>query len=296
MKVKSVFVGLVSLAVSSVANAGGIFVPGTAPQAQARAGAFVAKADDPSALFHNPAGFSKGTGTVIQIGANFLDYEPGDDEQYDVVVLRHVLEHLPDWRGALVEVERVLRPGGLFCASVPRRWPEQICWTLSEGYYKVPGGHLRIFRSRELKREIEHLGFKHYARHWAHALHAPFWWLKCLVGPDRSDHPLVALYHRLLVWDMMKKPKALRLVEKLLNPLMGKSLVPVFRGKRRSGHLSIGWELYGNRAIRQGDWKLLDNGRGGWQLFNLAFKTAILTALTLGIYRFWAKTRIRNYV
>ena len=31
-------------------------------------------------------------------------------------------------------------------------------------------------------------------------------------------------------------------------------------------------------------------------LFNLAFKTALLTALTLGIYRFWAKTRIRKYI
>ncbi|WP_306155622.1 DUF898 family protein [Roseovarius sp. MMSF_3281] len=31
-------------------------------------------------------------------------------------------------------------------------------------------------------------------------------------------------------------------------------------------------------------------------LFSLAFKTAILTALTVGIYRFWAKTRIRKYI
>ncbi|MBT8494346.1 MAG: outer membrane protein transport protein [Deltaproteobacteria bacterium] len=76
MKTKSlVIVGLGSLLVVGTARAGGIFVPGTAPQAQARAGAFVAKADDPSAVFHNPAGFAKGTGTVIQVGANFLDYD-----------------------------------------------------------------------------------------------------------------------------------------------------------------------------------------------------------------------------
>src|SRR6056297_2440509 len=31
-------------------------------------------------------------------------------------------------------------------------------------------------------------------------------------------------------------------------------------------------------------------------LFGLAFKAAILTALTVGIYRFWAKTRIRKYI
>ncbi|MGB7261374.1 MAG: DUF898 family protein [Albidovulum sp.] len=31
-------------------------------------------------------------------------------------------------------------------------------------------------------------------------------------------------------------------------------------------------------------------------LFGLAFKTSLLTMLTLGIYRFWAKTRIRKYI
>lgn len=35
-------------------------------------------------------------------------------------------------------------------------------------------------------------------------------------------------------------------------------------------------------------------GRG--PLFGLAFRTALLTLLTLGIYRFWAKTRIRKYI
>jgi long-chain fatty acid transport protein len=63
--------GTVALATSS--HAGGIFVPGAGPQAQARAGAFVAKADDPSAIYHNPAGFAKGEGTVILLGANLVD-------------------------------------------------------------------------------------------------------------------------------------------------------------------------------------------------------------------------------
>ncbi|MEM6340053.1 MAG: DUF898 family protein, partial [Pseudomonadota bacterium] len=34
----------------------------------------------------------------------------------------------------------------------------------------------------------------------------------------------------------------------------------------------------------------------GWPLFTLYLKTAFLTLITLGIYRFWAKTRIRKYV
>ena len=62
-------------------------------------------------------------------------------------------------------------------------------------------------------------------RHYAHALHAPYWWIKCAVGVGNDDHPLVKAYHRLLVWDIMKRPRATRWAERALNPVLGKSLV-----------------------------------------------------------------------
>jgi ubiquinone/menaquinone biosynthesis C-methylase UbiE len=154
---------------------------------------------------------------------------PFADNTFDKVICSEVLEHIPDYQAALAEIERVLKPGGLFCASVPRRWPEKICWALSDGYYKVPGGHLRIFRSRELRGEIERLGFSHYHRHWAHALHAPFWWLKCLFWNNQDSNWLVNQYHRLLVWDIMEQPALTRRLEKMMNPVMGKSVVMYFR-------------------------------------------------------------------
>ena len=154
---------------------------------------------------------------------------PFADNSFDKVICSEVLEHIDDYQAALREIERVLKPGGLFCASVPRRWPEQICWALSEGYYQTPGGHLRIFRSSQLRGEIERLGFDHYHRHWAHALHAPFWWLQCLFWERREDSWLVRQYHRLLVWDLMERPAVTRVLEKLMNPLMGKSVVMYFR-------------------------------------------------------------------
>ena len=61
--------------------------------------------------------------------------------------------------------------------------------------------------------------------HFAHALHAPYWWLKCLVGVDRDKALPVELYHRMLVWDLMSRPRITRLAEEALNPLIGKSLV-----------------------------------------------------------------------
>ena len=154
---------------------------------------------------------------------------PFADNTFDKVICSEVLEHIPDYRAALAEIDRVLKPGGLFCASVPRKWPERICWSLSEGYHKVPGGHLRIFNSGELRDQIEDLGMQQYHRHWAHALHVPFWWLKCLFWERQHDHPLVKLYHRFLVWDLMDRPWLTRTLERGLNPVMGKSVVMYFR-------------------------------------------------------------------
>ena len=39
-------------------------------------------------------------------------------------------------------------------------------------------------------------------------------------------------------------------------PVEGESLVPIFRGHRRRGLQSLCWYHQGNRAIRQGKWKL----------------------------------------
>lgn len=154
---------------------------------------------------------------------------PFADNSFDKVICSEVLEHIPDYRGALGEIRRVLKPGGLFCASVPRRWPERICWALSGEYHRVPGGHLRIFRARRLEREIENLGFCNYHRHGAHALHTPFWWLKCLFWDNRDGNWLIRQYHRLLVWDLMERPALTRVLERALNPLLGKSVVMYFR-------------------------------------------------------------------
>jgi ubiquinone/menaquinone biosynthesis C-methylase UbiE len=154
---------------------------------------------------------------------------PFADNSFDKIICSEVLEHIPDYQGALKEIDRVLKPGGLFCASVPRHWPEKICWAFSAAYHQVPGGHLRIFRSGELRDEIEEFGLQQYHRHWAHALHAPFWWLKCLFWRTQDNNWLLRQYHRFLVWDLMDRPWLTRTLEKMLNPVLGKSVVMYFR-------------------------------------------------------------------
>jgi hypothetical protein len=53
--------------------------------------------------------------------------------------------------------------------------------------------------------------------------------LRCLVGVHNDDHPATKAYHRLLVWDMMRRPWPTRLAEAVLDPVIGKSVVLYFR-------------------------------------------------------------------
>jgi SAM-dependent methyltransferase len=150
---------------------------------------------------------------------------PFADASFDCVIISEVLEHLHDDNAAISEITRVLKPGGVLAASVPRQGPETVCWMLSKDYPMKPGGHIRIYRRAELRRKIERAGYRIEAGHFAHGLHSPYWWLKCLVGIDNDEFPLVRAYHRLLVWDMMARPVLTRALEAVLNPLIGKSVV-----------------------------------------------------------------------
>jgi SAM-dependent methyltransferase len=149
---------------------------------------------------------------------------PFPDESFDVVIISEVMEHIHDDKGVLAEMVRVLRPGGRIAVTVPRYGPEKVCWALSDAYHEVEGGHIRIYKADELLGLIRQAGLKPYGSHHAHALHAPYWWLKCAVGVER-DAAVVRAYHRLLVWDLTRRPWVTRTVERVLDPLFGKSLV-----------------------------------------------------------------------
>lgn len=150
---------------------------------------------------------------------------PYEDATFDVVLISEVLEHVPADLAAISEVVRVLKPGGLAAVTVPREWPEKLCWKLSDDYHSNPGGHCRIYTEEELGYKLRSSGLELTGTSHAHALHTPYWWFKCAVGVENEDHPLPKTYHKLLVWDLMKRPWLTRTAEKLLDPVLGKSVV-----------------------------------------------------------------------
>lgn len=171
-----------------------------------------------------------------------IAFETGDatalrfeDDSFDAIICSEVLEHLPDYHAALVEMRRVLKPEGKLCISVPHAWPERICWQLApppNGYAFEPGGHIRIFDEVDLKVSVERHGFDLFKRHHAHGIHVPYWWLKCAFWRRDEDHSLVKAYHNFLVWDLMKKPWLTRALDAVISPVMGKSLVLYFDGAK----------------------------------------------------------------
>ena len=163
-------------------------------------------------------------GGVLRGDATKLPFE---DNTFDCVVTSEVLEHIQDDVNVISELHRVLKPGGSLGVTVPSWWPEKINWMLSDEYHapKSVGGHVRIYSATELKAKLRSAGLEVTDSHHAHALHSPYWWLKCAVGPRNNEHSLVKKYREFLEWDIMTHPRSMQVAERALSPLMGKSFV-----------------------------------------------------------------------
>ena len=180
-------------------------------------------------IFHDDIG-EAGGGAWIVASAD-ITMLPFPDNFFDIAICSEVMEHVPDEKKAVSEIARVLKHGGDMVVSVPRYLPEKICWLLSDEYHGASGGHIRIYKKKRIRSLFAEAGFCERSFHFAHSLHAPYWWLKCLPGPNMDEFFITKLYHRFLVWEMMKKPQVFRLFDFFLNPVMGKSLVLYFKKK-----------------------------------------------------------------
>jgi ubiquinone/menaquinone biosynthesis C-methylase UbiE len=159
---------------------------------------------------------------------------PFPDGAFDRIIAAEVMEHISDDEAALRELVRVLRPGGTIAVTVPTFLAERICWALSDEYHApfVAGGHVRIYTAAEMRNNLVTAGVEPYAAHKEHGIHAPYWWLKCAVGPTNDDHALVKAYHTALCWDIggaQPWSRFTRAADRVLTPVIGKSHVTYAR-------------------------------------------------------------------
>ena len=150
---------------------------------------------------------------------------PFADATFDRIIASEVLEHIWADELAIAELVRVLRPGGQLAVTVPSELPERLCWTLDTDYHDTPGGHIRIYRQRDLEAKLARGGVALRGSHRAHALHSPYWWVKCAVGVGNDSAWPVRKYREFLEWQIVEQPEWVGSVDRALNPVLGKSLV-----------------------------------------------------------------------
>jgi ubiquinone/menaquinone biosynthesis C-methylase UbiE len=81
---------------------------------------------------------------------------PYEDGYFDAIMMSHVIGHLPEPLDMLVELRRILRPGGRLAVLTPNRW-FKICMILPNllnGYRPDPTV-LRYYSRRTLARTLE---------------------------------------------------------------------------------------------------------------------------------------------
>ncbi len=114
---------------------------------------------------------------------------------FQVVVLRHVLEHVEDPRATLDEVARVIEPGGLLVVAVPNVASWQARGTGDHWFHLDLPRHLHHFTPAALATIVDGSGFTvdrvaHFSLE-----QNPFGWLQSIVHAAGGGHQ--ALYDRL---------------------------------------------------------------------------------------------------
>lgn len=127
-----------------------------------------------------------------------------------------------------------------------------------------------------------------YGLSWANASNTPFRLFKKWVHEGGIATPFIAYWPRVIknkgsithqpghVIDIMatcidiagaRYPKSFN--DKKLLPLEGKSLLPIFEGRKRTPHDYLFWEHENHEAIRHDKWKLVARKPGQWELYDL---------------------------
>lgn len=79
--------------------------------------------DISSAMLREATSTLKGHDVDLRLQQANLEMLPFEDDSFDIVLVAHVLEHLADPQKAIVEIHRVLKPGGLVVTCITRKSP-----------------------------------------------------------------------------------------------------------------------------------------------------------------------------
>jgi SAM-dependent methyltransferase len=149
---------------------------------------------------------------------------PFADRTFDKIICSEVMEHVHDYKGAAAELARVTRPGGRVAITIPTATSENLYLRVGDDYFESLGGHIRIFKPRQLAEGLASAGLATTGVGFAHALHTPYWVLRSIAGLPKADESrLVRAYRLFLI--RATASKAMTWLENTLNYCFPKSLI-----------------------------------------------------------------------
>jgi arylsulfatase len=111
-------------------------------------------------------------------------------------------------------------------------------------------------------------------KHWVHegGIATPFiaWWPRVIPAGGIAHSPCHLIDVMATCLDAAGAPYPERSNDKPVQPLEGESLLPLFHGDLGwERQRPLCWEHEGNRAVRQGRWKLVSRYPGSWELYDM---------------------------
>ncbi len=149
---------------------------------------------------------------------------PFPDATYDRVICSEVMEHVHSYVDAARELARVTKPGGKLAITIPTETSEHLYLRMGDEYFESPGGHIRIFKPKELANALAKAGLSTTGVGFAHGFHTPYWVLRSIMHlPNADESALVRAYRVFLI--RATGSRLMDRVEKWLNYICPKSLI-----------------------------------------------------------------------
>jgi len=160
-------------------------------------------------------------GAMLQGDAFHL---PFADRTFDRIICSEVMEHVHDYRAAARELARVAKPGAKIAITIPTATSEHLYLRLGDDYFESPGGHIRIFRPRDLALGLAAAGFSTTGCGFAHGFHTPYWVLRSVMHLPSADRSrLVRAYREFLIRATVSP--AMARLERVLDFVCPKSVI-----------------------------------------------------------------------
>jgi len=182
---------------------------------------------DPSGLRAAVGGLRRRAGELRSMGEMLQGntfHLPFADASFEKVICSEVMEHVHDYRAAARELARVTVPGGLVAVTIPTATSENLYLRVGDDYFESLGGHIRIFKPRQLAEGLAEAGLATVGVGFAHALHTPYWVLRSIAGLPKADESRLVRAYRLFLIRATGSRFMTRL-EGVLNYCFPKSLI-----------------------------------------------------------------------